>query len=262
MELGLNGKNALVFGGSKGIGLAIAQQLFEEGVNVCIVSRLIENLNEAERSIAKSGKNKILTFPGDLGDPETIMAAQKYVKKQFGNPDIIINNSGGPPMGSFMEHEEKVWTDAFEQHFLSLVRLLKIFSKPMSQKKWGRFINISSTVALEPTPTMSVSAAIRAGVAALSKSASLSLADSGVTINTICPGGVATDRLLNLIDDQSNSTGESFETLLMKAESSIPMKRFAEPNEIANLVIFLCSNKANYISGRTHCVDGGLVKSL
>ena len=94
MELELNGKNALVFGGSKGIGLAIAQQLFEEGVNVCIVSRLIENLNEAEQSIAKSGKNKILTFPGDLGDPETIMAAQKYVKNQFGDHTADIQADG------------------------------------------------------------------------------------------------------------------------------------------------------------------------
>ena len=262
MELGLNGKNAIVFGGSKGIGLAIAQQLIEEGANVCIVSRKKGNIENAEKLISHSCQNKVLTFVGDLADRNSIIEVNECCESEIGTADIIINNSGGPPMGSFEDHEEKIWTDAFEQHLLALVRLLKIFSGPMSKKKWGRFINVSSTVALEPTPVMCVSAAIRSGVAALSKSASLSLAESGVTINTICPGGVATDRLLGLINDQSASTGESFDNLLMKAEASIPLKRFAKPYEIANLVTFLCSSKANYITGRTHCVDGGLVKSL
>ena len=262
MELELNGKTAVVFGGSKGIGLAIAQQLFNEGANVCIVSRSEENLVNAKKLISRSHQNKFLTYVGDLGSNDSITGVKTYVENALGLPDIIINNSGGPPRGSFQDHEENAWIVSFEQHLLSLVRLLKEFSKPMTQKKWGRFINISSTVALEPSAMMCLSATMRAGVAALSKSASLSMAETGVTINTICPGGVATDRLLSLISDQSSSTEKSFNELLVEAAASIPMKRFAEPCEVANLATFLCSTKADYITGRTHCVDGGLVKSL
>jgi 3-oxoacyl-[acyl-carrier protein] reductase len=262
MELELKEKIAVVFGGSKGIGLAIAQQLFNEGAHVCIVSRSEKNLSSAKNLITQANQNKFLTYGGDLAEKDSIIGAKAFVKNAVGPPDIIINNSGGPPRGSFQDHEEKLWFDAFEQHLLSLVRLLKEFSDPMIEKKWGRFINISSTVALEPSAMMCLSAAMRAGVAALSKSASLSMAETGVTVNTICPGGVSTDRLLSLIRDQSSSTGKSFEKLLVEAAASIPMKRFAEPCEVANLAIFLCSTKADYITGRTHSVDGGLVKSL
>jgi 3-oxoacyl-[acyl-carrier protein] reductase len=262
MELELHEKSAVVYGGSKGIGLAIAQQLFNEGANVCIVSRSEKNLASAKKLISQSHRNKFLICRGDLAQKDSILRVKTFLETAIGSPDIIINNSGGPPRGSFQDHEETVWVDTFEQHLLSLVRLLKGFSEPMIQKKWGRFINVSSTVALEPSAMMCLSAAMRAGVAALSKSASLSLAETGVTINTICPGGVATDRLLSLIIDKSSSTGESYEKLLVEAAASIPMKRFAEPCEVANLVTFLCSTKADYITGRTHSVDGGLVKSL
>ena len=262
MELNLESKVALVFGGSKGIGFETAKLLHLSGATVCIVSRSMDNLKRAEDDLQLETGRSPLIFKGDIKSYLNISEIASFMEKNANMPDIVVNNSGGPPMGSFKEHTEEIWIDSFEQHLLGLVRILNIFSDNMVEKGWGRIVNISSSVAIEPTSIMSVSATIRAGISALSKSASLTLAESGVTINTICPGGVATDRLLSLISDQSVKTGKSVEELLSDAQSSIPMKRFAEPNEVASLALFLCSSGANYITGRVHTVDGGLVQGF
>ena len=190
----------------------------------------------------------------------SIIKSFDYTTKHLGAPDIVINNSGGPKMGSYELHSEDVWQDTFQSHFLSLVRILSLAVPAMKKEKWGRIINVSSTVAVEPTDQMCLSASIRAAAITLSKSASLTLAETGITINTICPGGVATDRLLSLVEDQATASGASISDTLRSAQSSIPMKRFARPEEVAAMALFLCSDAAGYITGRTHMVDGGLLK--
>lgn len=261
MDLHLRNKVGLVIGGSKGIGLAIAKALASEGVKVCIMSRSLENLKSAKIDITDTTKMAATTFQGDAASDNDITSLFDFLFHGIGSPDIVINNSGGPAMGTFLEHDDSVWQAAFEQHIMAPIRLLKKFSPPMAEKKWGRFINISSTVAIEPSSVMSLSATMRAGVAALSKSASLTLAQSGITLNTICPGGVLTERLLGLINDGSRLKGISFDKLLEESIKSIPMNRFAKPEEIADLAVFLSSKRANYITGRVHLIDGGLTAS-
>ena len=145
---------------------------------------------------------------------------------------------------------------------MSVIKLTKLFSKDMSNKKWGRIINISSTNAIEPTSEMVISSTLRSAVAAFSKSAALTFAKSGITINTICPGGVSTDRLINLINTKAESENSSPEEELKKAEKSIPMERFATPTELATLVSYLCSTNADYLTGQVFPFDGGLVKGF
>lgn len=262
MNLELGNKIALVFGGSKGIGLAIAKGLANEGSGICIVSRSLENLNSAQASIGPLASGSVTIFQADAGNVDDLSALYDFLLNGIGLPDIVINNSGGPSSGTFMDLDESAWMAAFEQHLMSPVRLMKKFSPSMIEKKWGRFINVSSTVAIEPSSLMCISATMRSGVAALSKSASLTLAKTGITINTICPGGVTTERLLDLLETRSKNEGIPVAKLLDDGQKSIPMNRFASPDEIADLTIFLSSTRANYITGRVHSIDGGLTASF
>ena len=261
MDLNLEKKVGLVIGGSKGIGLAIAKALAAEGVKICIMSRSMENLISAQSDILSSTQVAVSIYQGDAGNDNDLTDLYEFLSKGVGLPDIVINNSGGPAIGTFLDQDDSVWQAAFDQHLMAPVRLMRIFSPAMVENNWGRFINISSTVAIEPSSLMSLSATMRAGVSALSKSASLTMAHSGVTLNTICPGGVLTDRLLGLMDAGSKAKGISPEETLHEAQNSIPMKRFAFPREIADFVVFLSSERANYITGRVHAIDGGLTAS-
>lgn len=262
MNFDLENKLALIIGGSKGIGFAIAEGLVKEGAEVCIVSRSIDNLESAQSKIFASTNTTINIYQGDAAIDKDIEGLYKFLSNFTDLPDIVINNSGGPPIGTILDHDDSVWQAAFDQHLMSPIRLMRKFIPAMIKRNWGRFINISSTVALEPSSVMSLSATMRAGVAALSKSASLTLAESGVTFNTICPGGVLTDRLKDLMEEGAKSKGISPEQNLKEAQRSIPMNRFASPQEIADLAIFLCSVRANYITGRVHSIDGGLLASF
>ena len=261
MDLDLRKKVGLVIGGSKGIGLAIAKGLASEGVEICIMSRSIENLVSAQADILSSTETEVEVYQGDAASDNDLTALYEFLSSGMGLPDIVINNSGGPPIGTFQDHDDSVWQAAFDQHLMAPIRLMRKFAPPMVKSNWGRFINISSTVAIEPSSVMSLSATMRAGVAALSKSASLTLAQTGVTLNTICPGGVLTDRLIGLMDAGSKTKGISSEEMLQEAQKSIPMNRFASPQEIADLAVFLSSARANYVTGRVHAIDGGLTAS-
>ena len=262
MDLGINNKIALIIGGTKGIGFAISKQLLDSKCKICIMSRSEENLNSAKKELQELGYIDIHQFQGDASIKSDMQMLYKFHKEKVGFPDIIINNCGGPPMGNYDDHDDAVWQKTFEQTFLPIVRLTKLFSDNMINNKWGRFINISSSVAIEPSSIMILSASMRAALAAFSKSISLSFAETGITINTICPGGVATDRLLSLVKTQAETRNESFEKILEESQQSIPMKRFAKPEELADLALFLCSSRASYITGRVHVIDGGLTKSF
>lgn len=225
------------------------------------MSRSADNLSIACETLGAQKPSVLVTYQGDVSERDELLALHDFLSEGIGLPDIVINNSGGPSMGSFLDHDDKAWQQAFDQGFMAMVRLTRSFSKNMIDKGWGRFVSISSSVAIEPSSTMVLSASMRAGLAAFSKSASLTLAETGVTFNTICPGGVATDRLLDLVKVQADSRGVSLDEVLKESQNSIPMKRFADPKELADLAVFLASEKADYITGRVHVIDGGLTKS-
>lgn len=260
MDLFLKNKVAIITGSSKGMGLATAEALLDEGVKVMMVARNSELLSQLENKFLKLKKD-IIVFPGDVGD---VSLAEKVVKKtvrEWGRIDILINNASGPPMGGFLEFDDSDWLLAIQINLMSCIRFSREVSPHMKKNKWGRIISITSTLAKEPTSSMVMSSTLRAGVSAFTKSISSELAPFNISVNAVCPGGVITDRLIELLKVKSEKDNISYKKLLEQSQASIPAKRFALPNEIADVILFLVSERGGYINGVSLVVDGGLVKS-
>jgi 3-oxoacyl-[acyl-carrier protein] reductase len=261
MELGLNNKIAVVTGASKGIGKAIAESLAAEGVKVLLVARNSDLLKSEVEYLNKLGYIAFY-LQGDVVDSELPGKVLDFIKKEWNStPDILINNAGGPPPGSVLQHSDHTWDDALQMNLLSVIRFTRAVLPFMKENKWGRVVSITSTVAKEPSPAMVLSATLRAGVSAFTKAVSSEFAEYNITLNVICPGGVLTDRLSSLIQKSAETTNRNYDELLAESQNMIPAKRFANPNEIANMATFLCSEAGSYITGTSIMVDGGLTKS-
>jgi 3-oxoacyl-[acyl-carrier protein] reductase len=260
MNLKIQGKVALVTGASKGIGLAIVYGLISEGVSVLLIARNKEVLDKVVFKLKEVGGD-VEGMLGDVSQPDLADLAISFALKKWGRIDILVNNASGPPMGSFLEHSSIDWESAIQTNLLSVIRFTKAVSFVMRNNNWGRIVSISSTIAKEPSPAMVLSATTRAGLAAFSKAISTELAPFNITVNVICPGGVLTDRLNSLIKTRSERENKEISEILNESQESIPMKRFATPEEIANSVLFLVSESGGYITGVSLAVDGGLLKS-
>jgi 3-oxoacyl-[acyl-carrier protein] reductase len=258
----LNSRVAIITGASSGMGLASAKELAQQGVNLILVSRSKEKLTQAKKEILALTDVEIEVLSGNVIEKNLPLKAVELAIKKWGKIDILINNAGGPPMGSFLEHDNEVWDEALEQNLKSVIRFTKVVVPIMIENKWGRIINITSTLAKEPTATMVLSATARAGVSAFSKSISSELAEYGITINTLCPGGVLTDRLHGLLSAAAEKQNTSYEDVLKVSQSSIPIGRFADPKEFADMLVFIASERARYITGTTIMIDGGLSKGI
>ena len=165
-------------------------------------------------------------------------------------------------MANLSDTKDEDWKSAFDLNLMSVIRFTSEFSGPMIDKGWGRILNVTSTLAKEPSSPMVLSATMRAGVSAFTKSVSYDLADKGVTINTICPGGVLTDRLTNLVQQSSSSQGISYEEALANSQKSIPIGRFASVEEFSEIATFLISDQGGYLTGISLMADGGLTKGI
>jgi 3-oxoacyl-[acyl-carrier protein] reductase len=251
---------AIVTGSSKGIGLGIVKEFLSRDINVLMISRNEKKLNELAKELKTNDNVEFIV--GDVSDPKLPKIALDFVLKKWGRLDILINNAGGPPAGSFLGHEEHTWNSALQTNLMSVIRFSRECAKVMKKNNWGRIISITSTIAKEPTPFMVLSATARAGVAAFSKSISNELAVNNITVNVICPGGVLTDRLINLVKKKAKTENREYEEVLNESENMIPMKRFASVDEIASVVSFLSSDDGGYITGVQLSVDGGLTKSI
>ena len=262
MKTEISKRCALITGASKGMGRAVALGLAREGVNVCIVARNEERLALAAKEIEKETGVLVCWKAGDVSKISDIRDMYGFACEKLGKVDILINNAGGPQPGGLLSISEEDWNTAIELTLRSMIRLTTLAVPTMMEQKWGRIVTITSTVAKEPTSTMILSATTRAGVTAFSKSLSIDLAPHGITVNTVCPGGVFTDRARYLLETRSKSESIPFEDLLRNNEKSIPIGRYANPDELADYVVFLCSERGRYITGTALCVDGGLTKGV
>jgi 3-oxoacyl-[acyl-carrier protein] reductase len=253
---------ALITGASKGMGKAIAQGLAREGVNVCIVARNEESLARTAKEIEEETGVLVCWKTGDVSKSSEVRDIFNFACENLGKVDILLNNAGGPKPGSLLSLSEDDWSAAINQTLRSVIRLSTLSVPGMIERKWGRIVTITSTVAKEPSSTMILSATTRAGVTAFTKSLSSDLASQGITVNTVGPGGVLTDRLHGLLEIRSKSEGIPFDDLLRDNQKIIPMGRYASPDEIADYVVFLCSERGRYITGTALCVDGGLTKGV
>jgi len=260
MYLGLSRKSVLVTAASKGIGRAIAEEFVSEGAKVAICSRNKEHLLKTADEIKNKYGVEVLWCVCDLSKRKDIENTINAINKEFNGIDILVNNCGGPPRGNFLDFEESDWKNAIGQVFLSAVTATKLVVPKMIDKEWGRIINITSISVKQPVDNLILSNAIRTGIVGLAKSLSNELGKYNITVNNVAPGYTLTNRLYELAVNKAKEVNTSHEEILSEIAKGIPMNRLAAPEEIASLVVFLASMKANYITGSTISVDGGYVK--
>lgn len=263
MQLGLTGKVALVTAASKGLGRASALALAQEGAQVVIASRNRATLEQTAQEIGQSSHRPVLAVPTDLRHPEEIHALVEKTISEFGGIDILINNAGGPPAGTFEQLSDEQWEEAFTLTLLSAVRLIRATLPSMRQRQAGRIIQIVSSSVKQPIAGLLLSNAIRPGVIGLAKTLSRELAPDRITVNNVCPGRMLTDRLRQGSGVQARQAqGLTEEEALQELARDIPLGRVGRPEELGALVAFLASEQAGYITGTTIQIDGGLIQSM
>jgi 3-oxoacyl-[acyl-carrier protein] reductase len=255
MELGLTGKVAIVGGSSRGIGKAIALALAQEGCDVAICARGEDDLKTTAEEIRSQTGARVLPLVCDMSSYDDIRRLVRETAKTFGRIDIVVNNAGGPPPGTFDDFAEEEWQQAVAQNFLSAVRTTRE-ALPHLRRQGGRVINITSVAVKQPIDTLILSNAVRLAVVGMAKTLSRQVARDGITVNNVCPGNIATQRLLSLFEARAQREGRPFQEVLKEEESRSPSGSLGDPADVAALVVFLASKQARYVSGATIQVDG------
>jgi 3-oxoacyl-[acyl-carrier protein] reductase len=262
MDLGLKDKVAIVGGASKGLGRASAQVLAEEGAKVTICSRTSADLEQAAKEIRESTGAEVLTFAADLDELSSITGLIGATVKEFGALDILVNNSGGPPLARSADATEEQWETAVQRSLIFFGRMCRESLPHLKARGSGRIINILASTVYNPIPNLALSGATRMGVVAYSKSLADEVGRDGILVNNVCPGSILSDRMLSNVTSRAKELGISVEDALALRAEDTAVGRVGEPVELANLVAFLASDKSTYITGTTILVDGGLVRSV
>jgi 3-oxoacyl-[acyl-carrier protein] reductase len=258
VDLGLNGKVALVAASSKGLGKASALALAREGARVTICARSVGALEAAASDIRAETGAEVLAVPADLTSADDISNVVAATVERFGGVDVLVNNSGGPRIGSFADLSDDDWRQAFETVTLNFVRFVREVVPYMREKRWGRIVGIQSTSVKQPVGNIDLSNGTRPGIAGLVKAIMPDLARDGITINLVLPGSFRTERILGR---DAAKTEAQPDARLASIAAGIPLGRLGEPIELGNLVAFLASERASYITGAVYQVDGGAIRS-
>ena len=262
MDLSIKGKNAIVCASSQGLGKSAAVDLAKEGVNLAICSRNKEKINLVKNEIKEISDVKIVAIEADLSSEKDINNLFKEAKKELKTIDILINNNGGPPPSTFEELSDDDWQRTFNDTMMSAIRLSKLTLPDMKKNKWGRVINISSVSVKTPVNGLFLSNSIRMGVLGWAKALSDEVAPYGITVNTVCPGTTKTERIEDILNAQSESTGKNKKELEEAIANNIPMQRIGEATDLSALITFLASEKASYMTGLAVQVDGGSARTF
>lgn len=251
MDLGLTGKTAVVAAASRGLGKAVARALADEGANVVVFSRDAAAIEQAAAEIGCVGVAADATQPADL---ERVV---ETALERFGDLDIVYNNAGGPRPGQFDSLSDDDWQSAFELNLLSAVRLTRLCLPHMRRRQWGRVITGTSSSVKQPIEDLMLSNSVRSATTAWSKTLADQVAGDGITVNTLAPGRILTERLRQIDEAESQRTGASVSEITARKLASIPVGRYGEPAEFGAAAAFLASEQASYITGVTLLVDGG-----
>lgn len=255
MQLGLEGRSVLVMAGSQGIGLASALGFHAAGANVTICARSAGPLKAAAAQMPGC-----LALVGDATQPEDIERIAREAAAKFGPVEVLVNNTGGPPSGPFDALSDADWESAVNLTLMSAIRASRAVLPAMRERRWGRIVNISSYGVKQPVPGLTLSNSVRMAVLGWAKTLAAQVGPDNVLVNTVCPGWTRTARVDSLLAAQSAQTGRSADELASGIAADIPIGRIGEAQEVANLVVFLGSDAASYITGTAIQVDGGLTK--
>jgi 3-oxoacyl-[acyl-carrier protein] reductase len=262
MDLELKGKVAIVGGASKGLGRACAEVLAEEGAKIAVCSRTKADLERAAQAIHAATGAEILAQDGDLDQHETIKSLIDATVRRFGRLDILVNNSGGPPLARAASATEEQWATAVQRSLLFFARMSREAIPHLKRQGGGRIINILASTVYQPIPNLALSGATRMGVVAFAKSLADEVGRDGILVNNVCPGSILSERMLGNVTARAKELGISVDDALAQRAAETAVGRIGEPREMANLVAFLASGKSSYITGTTILVDGGLVRSV
>ena len=261
MDLGIEGRVAVVAASSKGLGRAVAEELAAEGVNLVLCARGEAALHAAADRIRAKGTT-VIAIPADLsreGEPERVV---EEAIGAFGKVDILVTNTGGPPAGRFEDHDLQAWRAAVQLNLESVIGLIRAALPAMKIQRWGRIINVTSIAVKQPVENLILSNSVRAAVTGLARTLASEVAPFGITVNCVMPGYTRTERLEELAAANAAREGVSIDEIRDRWHVQIPMRRLGEPAEFAAMVAFLASERASYITGVSVPVDGGWIQSL
>lgn len=250
---GLKGKVAIVGGSSEGIGYGIARRLAADGADIALVARRADKLEAAAAALRTETGRNVFTVAADIRKSEDCRRIIAEPLAHFGRLDILVNNDGAPPLGDLMSFDDAAWDRAWQQNFMSVVRLTRDAIPAMRDAGAGCIVNITALSVLQPMPKFGLSVATWAGVIGYAKTLSLEVAADNITVNTICPGRFATGRLAKVFGGTPEEVAEMNATI----KKDVPLGRVGQVNEIAALVAMLASTDGRYITGTTMHVDGG-----
>ncbi len=261
MDLGLSGKTALVLGASSGLGRAIALGLAGEGANVAVAARNEAALTALAGEIAALGV-RALPVRWDLADLTVIDANVAAVEAALGPVDILINNTGGPPPTTASGQSPELWTAQFQAMVASVIATTDRVLPGMIARRWGRIITSTSSGVIAPIANLAISNALRLSLVGWSKTLAREVARDGVTCNIVVPGRIATDRTRFLDEKRAEREGRTVDQVEASSLGAIPVGRYGDPREYADVVAFLASTRASYVTGSTVRVDGGQIASI
>src|SRR6266508_1142191 len=262
MDLGISGKVAMVAAASKGIGLAVATALAKEGCRVSICSRDAAALEAARRKIlAEAPGAEVRIFPCDVMSGEDLEAWHRSVAAEMGPVDILVTNTGGPPAANFLDLTEEQWRRGIDLTLMNVIRLCLLVLPRMRERRWGRIVHLTSLAAKQPIALLTISSTLRAGLSALTKTMSNEFAADGVLVNAVMPGHILTGRQVELNELRSREEGIPVNDYTARLAASIPIRRHGRAEEIGDVVAFLASERASYVTGATIQVDGGVIQS-
>jgi len=254
MDLGISGRKAIVCASSRGLGKACAFRLAEAGCEVVVNGRDAERLKATAAEIAKATGAKVIPVAADVASPE----GQKALFAACPAPDILVNNNAGPPFKDFRELTRQAMIDGVIANMVVAIELIQKVIGPMSERKFGRIVNITSSSVKAPLAGLDLSSGARAGLTAFLAGVARSVAANGITINNILPGSFDTDRLRANLKSNAQKSGTTEEEAAQVRMATVPARRFGQPDEFGAACAFLCSAQAGYITGQNLLIDGGV----